>query len=128
MSELGADQFLRILPCNCGKFTLTDKDHGHILTGDLRVIKSNKLRASQNVAKIKTTILVRLKRVFFMVQVNVYLSTWCNKKGMPEESLSEGKHLVNVELKINTFEAKYVDLKTNNNMLHSEISVKCLLL
>ena len=48
------------------------------------------------------------------------ISFWSNKKSMSEESPSEWEHLVKkeVELKFNTFKAKYDKLKTDNNMLH----------
>ena len=33
-----------ILPCNCENSELCYQDHGHIITGDLRLIKKQKLR------------------------------------------------------------------------------------
>lgn len=47
VSELDADQFLgdsTIMPCDCDKSPFDDKDHGHILTRILRLIKNNILR------------------------------------------------------------------------------------
>lgn len=47
VSELDADQFLAdstITPCDCDKSPFDDKDHGHILTRILRLIKNNILR------------------------------------------------------------------------------------
>ena len=29
-------------PCSCAVSSFIDKDHGHILTGDMHIIKSNK--------------------------------------------------------------------------------------
>ena len=47
MLELDFDQFLAdstALPCNCCKPPIVDKDYGHILTGNLRIIKNDKSR------------------------------------------------------------------------------------
>ena len=33
-----------LLPCGCSHSDFSDKHHGHIITGDLRLIKNNKLR------------------------------------------------------------------------------------
>ena len=47
VSELDFDQFLadpKMLPYNFCKSPIADKDHGHILAVDLRIIKNDKLR------------------------------------------------------------------------------------
>lgn len=36
-----------ILTCNCNKSLSFDKDNGLILTGDLRIIKNNKMRKNK---------------------------------------------------------------------------------
>ena len=33
-----------VLPCNCSSSSFTDKHHGHIVSGDLRIVQNNKLR------------------------------------------------------------------------------------
>ena len=72
--ELDVDQFPAdptIFPCGCDKSPFFEKDHGHFLTRDLNILKINKLRKifvlTQFIINIKPSILVRLKRVFFMV-------------------------------------------------------------
>ena len=45
--ELDFDQFLAdttILPCNCDNSTFVDKNHGHMLMGDLKIIQNNEMR------------------------------------------------------------------------------------
>lgn len=45
--SLNLEVFIRpnsILPCHCTDSYFNDKDHGHILTRDLRITKINKLR------------------------------------------------------------------------------------
>ena len=47
VSELDIPAFLKdntILHCNCAGLELIDKDHQHILTGNLNIIENNKLR------------------------------------------------------------------------------------
>lgn len=48
LCQLDIGQFLAYLPCNlpcnCHKSPFVNKDRGHILTGDLRIIKNNRLR------------------------------------------------------------------------------------
>lgn len=44
---LDVDLFLAnptIFPCDCEKSIFVGKDHGHILTRDLRIMRNNKLR------------------------------------------------------------------------------------
>ena len=35
---------MKNLPCNCTTSPLTDRNHGHIVTGDIRILQNNKLR------------------------------------------------------------------------------------
>jgi len=47
ISELDVDAFLvdnSILPCSCLNSHYQDDHHGHVITGDLRIVKDNKLR------------------------------------------------------------------------------------
>ena len=45
MSDFDVDPFLvdaTILPFHCEKYRLITKDHDHILSGDLRIVKNQK--------------------------------------------------------------------------------------
>ena len=47
ISELDVDAFVAdnsILPCSCGDSPYRDDHHGHVITGDLRIVQDNKLR------------------------------------------------------------------------------------
>ena len=47
MSSLNVENFIQdnsVLPCPCANSSFTDKHHGHIISGDLRLVKNNKLR------------------------------------------------------------------------------------
>ena len=35
---------MKNLPCNCTTSPLTDRNNGHIVTGDIRILQNNKLR------------------------------------------------------------------------------------
>ena len=73
------------MPCNCTTSPFTDPNHGHIVTGDIRIVQNSKLRkllckgpkcrepVSINVSNCKTEIKNNLTK---------FLSDWCNKKGV----------------------------------------------
>ena len=47
VTSLNVENFIQnnsILPCECANSTFSNKHHGHIVSGDLRVVKNNKLR------------------------------------------------------------------------------------
>ena len=74
------------LPCNCTTSPFTDANHGHIVSGDIRIVQNNKLRkllckgpkyrepVSINFSKCKTEIKNSLTK---------FSSDWCNRKGVP---------------------------------------------
>ena len=73
------------LPCNCTTSTFRDPNHGHIATGDIHIVQSNKLtkllcKGSEyrepvfiNFPNCKTGRKKKLKK---------FSSDWCNKKGV----------------------------------------------
>ena len=47
VGSLNVESFIQnnsILPCQCSNSSFSDKNHGHIISGDLRLIKNNKMR------------------------------------------------------------------------------------
>ena len=74
------------LPYNCTTSPFTDPNHGHIVTGDIRIVQNNKLKkplckglkykepVSINFSNCKTEIKNSLAK---------FSSDWCNKKGVP---------------------------------------------
>ena len=73
------------LPCNCTTSPFTDANHGHIVTGDIRIVQNNKLRkllckgtkyrepVSINFSNFKTEIKNSLTK---------FSSDLCNRKGV----------------------------------------------
>ena len=80
------------LPCNCTTSPFTDPSHGHIVTGDIRIVQNNKLRkllyngpkyrypVSINFSNYKTETKNSLKK---------FSSDWCNKKGAPVKCFTQ---------------------------------------
>ena len=103
LSDLNIDTVLSdisSLPCDCQGSQYIDKDHGHILTGDLRIIQNNKLRK----ILCKGPKYRENKHIDFQEAndsiingINNCITSWCNKKGIPPEYFSEWKTKV-VEL------------------------------
>ena len=79
------------LPCNCTT-PFTDANHGHIVSGDIRIVPNNKLRkllckgpkyrepVSINFSKCKTEIKNSLTK---------FSSDWCNRKGVPVKCFTQ---------------------------------------
>ena len=99
---------------NCTTLPFTDPNHGHIVTGDIRIVQNNKLRkllckgpkyrepVPMNFSKCKTEIKNSLPKFF---------SDSCNKKGVPVKCFTQWISLV-ME-KVN----KIKNLKTNLNLV-----------
>lgn len=62
-SSLGLDASVNsILPCHCVDSCFGNKDHGHILTGDLRITDNNKLKKLfTKVTKYRESMLINFK-------------------------------------------------------------------
>lgn len=101
------------MPCSCDKSPLADKDNGHNLTRDLRIIKNKNLEKitcnGTKYCEYKTINFNKDKESSFHGLYQC-LSSWCNKKDMSKRSLSEWKHLVNNEMerKINLLKERHV--------------------
>ena len=98
LCQLDIGQFLAYLPCNlpcnCHKSPFVNKDRGHILTGDLRIIKNNRWRR----ITCKVPKYCENKNINFSegkknisYGLDQFICSWFNKKSIPEESLSDGK-------------------------------------
>ena len=81
-SDFGADLFLvdpLLLPHNCDQSPFVDNDHLQIITGDLRMIKNNKLgklfSKDSKYCKCKTTKFNEVKQSIFHV-LNQCISSW----------------------------------------------------
>ena len=86
-----------ILPCECEGSPFIDKDHNHIITGNLKIIHNNKLRKlfskgpkyrenkSFSFEKAKSNIIAGL---------NTCIESWCDKHGTTTSAFSEWKQQV----------------------------------
>ena len=85
VSSLDVDQFLQdsgTLPCNCADSPFVDKHHGHIITGDLRLIKNNKLRklfAKGPKYRERKLVNWKLTEEKLVTAVKEYAQSWCDK-------------------------------------------------
>ena len=85
------------LPCNCTTSPFTDPNHGHIVSGDIRIVQNNKLRkllckgpkyrepVSINFSNCKTERKNSLTK---------FSSDQCNKKGVPVKCFTQWISLV----------------------------------
>ena len=103
------------LPCNYTTSSFTDPNHGHIVSGDIRIVQNNKLRkllckgpkyrepVSINPSNCKTKIKNSLTK---------FSSDWCNKKGVPVKCFT---HWISIVMeKVNN---KIKNLKVKLNLV-----------
>ena len=100
------------LSCNCTTSPFTDTNHGHIVSGDIRIVQNNKLRkllckgpkyrepVSINFSNCKTEIKNSLTK---------FSSDWCNKKGVPVKCFTQWISIVmeKVNKKIEELKSKF---------------------
>ena len=100
------------LTCNCTTSPFTDANHGHIVSGDIRIVQNNKLRkllskgpkyrepVSINFSNCKTEIKNSLTK---------FSSDWCNKKGVPIKCFTQwiSKVMEKVNKKIEQLKNKF---------------------
>ena len=79
------------LPCHCRTLPFTDPNHGHIVTGDIRIPQNNKLRKILcKGPKYREPVSVKFSNCKTETKNSLvkFSSDWCNKK----ESLSNVSH------------------------------------
>ena len=116
-----------IIPCNCENSPYKDSEHGHIITGDLRIIRNNKLRKlitkgpkyrePTNISwdKAKSSILDGL---------NETVEHLSNKYGINKVQFSEWKNeiLASIDYQINKYKKKFNHQKPKSIL--NDITVK----
>ena len=102
---------LKNMQCSCSESTFIDKDHGHVITGDLMIIKNKKLRQlfqkgpnhrekqTMNWKKAQETLREDLKR---------YIEKWSKKESKPLSYFAEWKNAVLKMIEENTKRLKKV--------------------
>ena len=95
VTSLDVQSYLKdssFLPCNCADSPFRDKHHGHIISGDLRLVKDNKLR------KLFTKGPKYRERKFIdweavesdlLASVKDYANSWCEKNGKDRYSFNK---------------------------------------
>ena len=102
------------LPCNCTTSPFTDANHGHILSGDIRIVQSNKLRKLLcKGPKYREPVSIKFSNCKTEIKNSLtkFYSDCCNKKGVPVKCFTQWINIV-VE-KVNK---KLKNLKTNLNL------------
>jgi len=104
LKDVNVDEILSnfdSLPCECENSPFKDNHHEHIVTGDLRIIRNNKLRKIMcKGPKFRETkpINFQYAKVNILKGLDDCITSWCNKKGVPEVSLVEWKNVVMEEV------------------------------
>ena len=85
VSSLDVDRFLQdpaSLPCGCSDSPFVDKHHGHIVSGDLRLIENNRLRklfAKGPKYRERKLVNWKLTEEKLTNAVKEYAQSWCDK-------------------------------------------------
>ena len=82
------------MECNCSSSQFSDKDHGHVVTGDLRIIKNQKLRElfkkGPNYREKKA---INWKKTMSLLKedIKLFMKKWSDRAGIHEECFSKWK-------------------------------------
>ena len=94
VSSLDVDRFLQdptSLPCSCSDSPFVDKHHGHIVSGDLRLIENNRLRklfAKGPKYRERKLVNWKLSEEKLTHAVKEYAKSWCDKQKMSIQVLT----------------------------------------
>ena len=100
------------LPCNCKTSGFTDPNHGHIVTGDIRIVQNNKLRKLLcNGSKYREPVSINFSTCKTEIKNSLtkFTSDSCNKKGVPVKSFTQWISIVmeKVKEKIKEIKSKF---------------------
>ena len=120
-----------LLPCHCSNSPYVDKDHGHILTGNLQLVKCNKLRKILTKGpKYREPKPVNFEKAkeHIMKGIDSCISSWCNKTGANPDMLVEWKTKVIalIDKRIQTLKTNIKNINVSNNSLKNESVEKAL--
>ena len=121
VSKLDLDNLLRdpnYLPCDCANSPYRDKHHGHIVTGDLRIIKNNKLRKVFSKGpkyRENQPINFETSKDYILTGLDDCLDNWCNRNGVNKTIYSEWYHNITKAI-----EKRIQELK--KNIKHHSVS------
>ena len=129
IQELDVDAFLEdstTLPCSCADSSFIDAHHGHIITGDLRIVENNKLRKlltkgpkfreSEGICWNKT-------RESIVRGLNESIKKWIDSKGFPSSLFTEWKNKIIADLdnKINSLKTRIRPRKVTKTLSKPDV-------
>ena len=99
------------LPCDCNNSPFKDPDHGHIVTGDLRIVQNNKLRKLLcKGPKYREPVPINWEKCRSEIKtgLSAFSTEWCNKEGVNTGSFKEWLSIVmsKVDQKIRNLKKK----------------------
>ena len=100
IQNLDVDAFLAdptILPCSCANSPFVDGHHGHIITGDLKIVQNNKLRkllCKGPKFREKENICWDKARESIMVGIKNAIKKWTEGEGLPNTLFNEWRNKV----------------------------------
>ena len=114
---------LNSLPCDCQNSPFKDSHHGHIITGDLRIVSNNKLRkilCKGPKFRENTHVDFNKAKKDITNGIDNCIASWCKKKDLPEEAFLEWRNIV-----INEIDIRIEELNTNFTLIRqSKTSLK----
>ena len=130
IQQLDVDAFLAdpsILPCPCADSPFKDSHHGHIITGDLKIVQNNKLRKllvkgpkfreSERICwnKAKTSI---------TIGITESIKKWIDSEGLPSSLFTEWKSKVLecVDKKISSLRLHVHPKRVSKDLIDSDVT------
>ena len=115
VESLDIESFIQnetIIPCNCQNSQFKDPDHGHIITGDLRIVHNNKLRKLITKGpkyRQPSTISWDKAKSSIVDGLNETVEHLSNKFGINKLQFSEWKNeiLGNIDYRIDKYKRKF---------------------
>ena len=104
------------LPCECSGSQFIDKDHNHVITGNLKIISNNKLRKLFSKGpkyRESKTINYNIARESILSGITSCIELWCNKHGVSTSLFSEWKQIITHKI-----DDRINNLKTTNAAKH----------
>ena len=84
--------------CQCNEFKFCYEPHGHVITGDLRVIENAKLRelvAKGPKCREPNRVNWKVKETMFLESIDLYAKNWSKREEVELNYLSEWKDQLN---------------------------------
>ena len=121
LQHLDVDAFLAdrtILPCSCADSPFIDEHHGHIITGDLRIVQNNKLRkllCKGPKFRESDNISWQNAKEAIVLGINNAIKKWTEVDGLPASYFKEWRYKVFqlVDNKISSLKNKIKPARVN---------------